>query len=328
MLCAPESKKEGEWTEDLCKTAASPAKTGAWELYPYTGPEGIYEWIPATECALYPSPGEGVPDVEYTALAPCPEKLSGTDKTGVATLTGATGVIECKKSVSTDTITSPYTDVENVKFETCTTKGVKCTTAKWNEVTKKSVETGTVGDISTNTLDTTLIDNGTKLPQLNEKGEFKEYVEPAVGEAWTLFESSESAPYVGIQASYICKGVAEIQTVGLLAGVDTPANTMEASLTTTFAEGKGLQVCFSEVDTEPNTKPRCEVEPKGEGEWTEAKCETAASPAKTGGYELNPAYTEAEALSHSAWFGTPIGQGIEKAVGLAKGGEKEEIRTF
>ena len=257
---------------------------------PYTGPEGEYEWVPATECAEYESPY--VPRVEFTASAPCPEKLTYTSKTGVATLTGATGVIECKKSTDSGAITSPFTDTDKVKFETCTTKGVKCTTAEYDEVTKEWKEHGTVGDIETFLLDTTLIDHGTPLPQYSNTeppgDPSAPLVEPKEGEAWTLFESSEKAPYgeqgspfFNIQAAYICKGVAELQTTGLLAGVTTPVNTMEATLTTTFEAGKGLQDLFSEAD--------------------------ATSPA--------------------FGTGTPIGQGIEKAVGSTKGGEKEEVRT-
>jgi hypothetical protein len=257
---------------------------------PYTGPEGEYEWVPATTCAGYESPA--VPRVEFTATAPCPEKLAYTSKTGVATLTGATGVIECKKSIDKGAITSPFTDTDTVTFETCTTKGVKCTTARYNETTKEWEEVGKVGDIETFLLDTTLIDQGTPLPQYSNTeppgDPSAPLVEPAVGEAWTLFESSEKAPYgeqgspfFNIQAAYICKGVAELQTTGLLAGVTTPVNTMEATLTTTFGAGKGLQDLFSEAD--------------------------ATSPA--------------------FGTGTPIGQGIEAAVGSTKGGEKEEVRT-
>ncbi len=216
--------KEGRYTNAGC-TEESVTK------------EGDYEWVPG--------PGPRPKD---------------TGKTGVATLTGAAGVIECKKSTSTGEITGVKSDKELFTFSKCTTKGAPCTTIRITGVSEKGeaiwTETTPAGSIETFPLNTTLIDHGEKFVQLTAEGEFEKFVEPAEGEAWTLFTSSEEGeenPYKGLQAVYECKEVARIFTGGELAGVTTPVNAMETSLTTTFEEGRGLQDLFS--DAEVGGKP-------------------------------------------------------------------------
>ncbi len=199
--------------------------------------EGKYEWVPG------PGP-----------------KPKDTDKTGKATLTGAAGVIECAKSTSTGEITGVKTDKEVVLFSKCSTKGAPCTTVRITGLNEKDepiwTETTAAGSIETFPLNTEVIDHGESFAQLGPEGQFEKNVEPAEGEAWTLFTSSEEGaenPYKNLQAVYECKEVARIYTAGSLAGVTTNVNKMETNLTTTFEEGKGLQDLFS--DAEVGGKP-------------------------------------------------------------------------
>ncbi len=205
------------------------------------GDTGEYEW----------HPGAG-------------QKPKYTDKTGLATLTGAAGVIECKSSAGTGEITGIKTDKEQVLFSNCSTKGAPCTTVRITGVNEKGepmwTETTAPGTIETFPLVTEVIDHGEFFYQLGPEGELEKIVEPPEGEAWTLFTSSEEGeenPYKGLQAVYECKEVARIFTAGALAGVTTNVNKMETNLTTAFEEGKGLQNLFSdaEVDGEPPLIP-------------------------------------------------------------------------
>jgi hypothetical protein len=213
-VCVKASKVEkeytGEYTEKNCQNESATAS-------------GKYEWVPG--------PG---PEPKYTG------------KTGVVTLTGAAGAIECKKSVSTGEITGPKSDTDVFTFSQCTTKGAPCTTVRLNGKGQWE-EVGTVGDIETLKLNTTLIGHGEAFEQLGPDGEPEKLVEPAEGEIWTLFTSSEeSGPYKGLWAAYNCREVARIFTGGELAGVTTE------NLTTTFEEGKGLQDLFGEAEVDDN----------------------------------------------------------------------------
>ena len=188
------------------------------------GPEGEYEWEP------------GVGPVN---------KESG--ESGPTTLTSASGVIECAKSTSVGEITGTKKDKEVVMFTDCATEKEPCTTVRLNgEVEWEQV--GMEGDIETFPLNTTLVDHGESFLQLSETGMPEKSVEPAEGEAWTLFTSAAPFPYEGLQAAYECNGVARIFTAGALAGVTTPVNAMGNTLTITFKEGKGLQNLFSEAE--------------------------------------------------------------------------------
>jgi hypothetical protein len=130
------------------------------------------------------------------------EHAGFTAKTKSAELVGAAGSIVCKKSRTAGTITGPKTNSEVVTFEKCEITGAlegECHSAAQAE-----------GVIVTNLLSTTLIDHG-------EKG--LSGGEPAEGEVWNQFTGPGGAE--GIQAEYLCAGIALIRTKGSLSGVFT-----------------------------------------------------------------------------------------------------------
>jgi hypothetical protein len=155
---------------------------------------------------------------------------TSTDKT--ATLTSAGGTITCTASTDKGRITGTKTDTDKVTFTGCTTKVGEETVACQNigTETKPAPE----GVINTYLLDSKLIDHGEK--GLSGK-------EPASGEVWNEFVSSEHEPY---QAEYECGGKGTglgewFRVSGSLSGVVTPVNTMSLTSTTTFTAAGGEQ---------------------------------------------------------------------------------------
>lgn len=208
----------GAYANSSC-TEAAPAGT----LRAEGKPEGKYEWAAGAE-----KPGQ-------------------TSATGKATLTGSTGVIECKHSTGAGAYLSPETAITQVTFTECTTDKVQCTTTRKNAEGKYEEE-GTKGDIKTYLLGSKAVGDGEKYVQLSATGTPEGEVGPGEGEAWTLIVSAEAEGNGEVQATYNCAGVAEVWTRGALAGPTTKTDKMSASASILFEEGKGLQDLFSSAE--------------------------------------------------------------------------------
>lgn len=164
-----------------------------------------------------------------SGVSPANAKFTAKGKS--AELVGAAGSIICKKSSTVGEITGPKSDSEVVTFEDCVITGAlsgECHSAGQSS-----------GVIVTNKLTTTLIDHG-------EKG--LSGSEPAVGEVWDEFTGP--APE-GIQAEYLCAGVALIRTKGSLSGVfkSSSLNVSSNKAEIEFNSGKGEQDLYSELST-------------------------------------------------------------------------------
>ena len=204
----------------VCKKA-EPKNTGNYSdknCQIKVGGTGGWEWYPA-----------GSPQV--------PTPIAYTDSTKTAELVGAAGVIKCKKSTSSGAITGPKSDIDVVRFTGCEFIGAvkgECHSAG-----------EPAGNITTNVLNTKLIDHG-------EKG--FSGGEPAEGEVWTEFYGPGGPETV--QAEYECAKLLVIRTEGSLSGKYTKGsiNVMSKKAETEFngvlgeSPGKfGEQDLFSEA---------------------------------------------------------------------------------
>lgn len=235
-------RPEGGYIDAAC-TKKSPKK------------EGKYEWTPHVK----------------------KQDQTFTDTSGPTALVGTSGEVKCKKSKSVGQWASNYTDEEILTFTGCEYKAAKCTTARLNQA-REWVEVGTVGDIETFLLDTTLVDPGTPLPVYNNEfpypGAPEGFVEPSEEppEIWDLFESSARYPYRGVWAAYICNGDGLIITGGSLgvAGVMTPVDAMEKAFRLTFGVAKGVSDLVSELYAREPAAEYSPIEPPftGSQEWT------------------------------------------------------------
>jgi hypothetical protein len=203
--CIKQAKPyKGNFTEKSCQTVSGTK-------------EGKYEFSPGVK----------------------PENSAFTAKTKTASLKGAAGTIECKKSASVGTWTGSKSQEQTVTFESCEFKG---------EVVGECHSAGKgPGIIETNKLDNTIIGEGEPEFQLNEKNE-PEFVAPKAGEVWERFRGPGGA-LTSVQAEYECASIVVIKTEGNLDGVYTPASVNVSSKKTEveFGEGKGAQGLFSEA---------------------------------------------------------------------------------
>ena len=164
-----------------------------------------------------------------------------TAKTKTATLSGAAGTIECKKSSTAGEWVGPEHDEEVVTFTSCEFKG---------EVTGECHSAGQpAGTIVTRKLVTTVLGEGQESFQLNEKNE-PESVKVGAGEVWDQFNGPGSEGLNNVQAEYQCASVVVIKTEGSLAGVFSAGSINVASKKAeiSFGEGKGAQGLFSEAN--------------------------------------------------------------------------------
>ena len=112
------------------------------------------------------------------------------------------------------------------------------------------------GTIKTHLLDTLLIDHG-------EKG--LSGLEPAVGEVWNQFVSSEGEPY---QAEFTCSGV-KFRVSGSLSCRIEPVNVMTTSFTLTCEAGVAEQDLITEYNAGAGwSAPEASVETIKEGKIT------------------------------------------------------------
>jgi hypothetical protein len=207
----------------------------------YTGAFSDKACLEAAPAGVHRAEGKPEGKYEYAAGA---AKNGNASATGKATLTGSSGVIECKKSTGAGEYLSPELGVTQVEFTECSTKKDQCTTTRKNGEGNYE-EVGTKGDILTYTLGTKLAGDGEKFVQLSPVGTPEGEVGPGAGEAWTMIQSAGLEGNEGIQATYNCAGVAEIWTEGALGGPTTKTDKMSATASILFEEGKGLQDLFS-----------------------------------------------------------------------------------
>lgn len=154
-----------------------------------------------------------------------------TQKSGSVVMESLAGTVLCTASATVGEWTSSTTGKERTTFTGCEFK---------MEVGSEGCHSAGQprGTIVTNQLDTRLIDNG-------EHGAGGG--EPAPGEVWDEVVSP-SGP-TGVQAEYMCAGLVEVQSLGSVAGVFTPAslNVMTKKAEVRFEAGQGEQDQFLEV---------------------------------------------------------------------------------
>ena len=153
-----------------------------------------------------------------------------TDTDTKATLKSAVGEIVCTKSKSVGEILGWQKNKERITFE-------GCAVAKSKPKLTCSSAGEPSGTIWSNTLDTYLIDHGTKGPS---------GLEPKENEVWNEFESSEHEPYL---AEFECGGL-KIGVLGTVSGVVSPLSKMVLSSKVKFAATIGEQDLLLEANKE------------------------------------------------------------------------------
>jgi hypothetical protein len=237
---------KGDYTDANCTmVSVKPGKKGK----PATeADKGKFEWYPGASPSCI-----AVKKGEFTNSA-CTEKASKkgkgkfeaekcigsgngcaeyTSTTGVAKLVGEHGTIECKSSTDKGAITGVKTDTDLVQFENCELLGAPCTSLQKGETAK---------DITTEVLETTLIDHG-------EKG--LSGLEPKEGEVWEQFSNVKgaNAPY---NARFDCAGIGFLRTKGSVSGTILPTNVSTIEFKTVIEKGVAEQdleteACSSET---------------------------------------------------------------------------------
>jgi hypothetical protein len=210
-VCAKVAKTgkvyKGKWIDKACEVTKASA-----EEVEKGGKKNKYEWVSAAG-----------------------DKATATTKTAV--LSSAGGSITCKSSTATSEILG-WQKGNNVSlFKECvlSVTGGKCTSFNFNEKGEE-IPTAGEGEIKTYTLDTGLLDHGTK----GASG-----LEPKEGETWTEILADPGNPTgIGaenagehLQAQYVCAPGVVFQTSGTLSGKSTPVSKMESKFALEFKAG-------------------------------------------------------------------------------------------
>jgi hypothetical protein len=170
------------------------------------------------------------------------EHAATTAKSKTASLVGAAGTIECKKSSSVGEWTGNKTNEEVVTFVGCEIKSP--------ELTGECHSSGQAeGTIVTNKLKTTLLGAGDTSLEFNSGTSKYEPKTVGAGEVWNQFRGP-SGELESVQAEYECGKVVVIKTFGNLAGVFSAGSINVASKKAeiAFDEGKGAQGLLSEAN--------------------------------------------------------------------------------
>jgi len=214
-----------------------PMKKGAYEvascevIVGKKGKErGLYEWHPAGTCYAmkkgYYTEGEcktvaekkGKPDHKGGfELAPTPTYTSATGAVRMTFAAPLAGEATCDAGSDEGQILGPKSGADLVQLTGCEMRGEKCE------------NTSTAGEISSNELETTLI-------------------EPRGGTAAEELANAHgaSAPY---SVEFFCEQIGYFRTKGSLAGRLTPVDVMSASLQTVFEAGYGQQLVTEYSET-------------------------------------------------------------------------------
>lgn len=187
------------------------------------------------------SPGENTGKYDWKKGVTA-EHAPFTAKTKAASLVGAAGTIECKKSSTVGEWTSNKTDEEVVTFVSCEIKSPELTGECHSEGQAE-------GTIVTNKLKTTLLGEGEFSLEFNAETSKYEPKFVGAGEVWDQFRGP-SGEIGSIQAEYECAKVVVIRTFGNLAGVFSAGSINVASKKNeiAFDEGKGAQGLLSEAN--------------------------------------------------------------------------------
>lgn len=165
--------------------------------------------------------------------------LKFTDTGGAAELKSPAGAVTCKASTSVGEITGPKSDLDTVKFTGCEALGGGC----------KGLADTVEGTITTNLLETTLVDFGEKGP--GGKGG------PAKGEVWEDFKNTKGpgAPYL---AAFVCTKAGFGRAKGNVSGVKKDIiNKMGTTSENVLGEGKAEQNLLSDLGCSSATFETC-----------------------------------------------------------------------